>query len=278
MAEKKASKKDIFAEYGIDVKGNNIYHEKLGWIPMLIVDGNSKIGSRKESEDGIGVWHFSTLPSNMMFECVFHGIEMHERGTCPCICKDKDGKIICYALKGNYARYGFDSLVWRTWLIRNDLDFVRRALIAQIKAYEIKFMRFHASGDFDSVPYIEMCCDVVKACDTTTFWTYTKVKAAEHAFDDFANAHIVPSVIEHFGYNFGHCDYIIALYNHLKAQGKDVYICRCGIDKNQHCTNCKGCSVNKYVLFIEHSTEYKAEKDPLYPVLKAVIESQPLPV
>ena len=31
---------------------------------------------------------------------------------------------------------------------------------------------------------------------------------------------------------------------------------------------------NKYVLFVEHSTEYKAEKDPLFPVLRAVVESQ----
>ena len=95
---------------------------------------------------------------------------------------------------------------------------------------------------------------------------------------NFDNANIVKSVIPHIGVNYGTCEYILGAYETLKAAGLPVYICRCGIDKNQHCTNCKGCSVNKYVLFIEHSTEYKAEKDPLYPVLKAIIESQELPV
>ena len=66
----------------------------------------------------------------------------------------------------------------------------------------------------------------------------------------------------------------LAEYKALKAIGKNVYICRCGIDKNQHCTNCTACSKNDFVLFIEHSTEYKAEKDPLFPVVKELIENQ----
>ena len=273
--KKKQTRKEIFAEYDIPFDGKNIFHPVLGWIPQLIVDGNDKIGSRKTSPDGIGVWHFSTLPSNMVFKAVFHGIDMEEKGTCPCTCKDKNGQIICYALKGNYQRYGYDSLVWRTWLIRNDIDFVRRALIAQIQAYQIRFMRWHASGDFDSAAYIDMARQVVAACPATTFWTYTKVKAAEHAFDEFENAHIVPSMIDHFGYNFGHCDYILALYEYLKSQGKDVYICRCGIDKNQHCNKCTACShKGNHVLFLEHSTDYKPELDPLFPEFKKLVESQ----
>ena len=63
-------------------------------------------------------------------------------------------------------------------------------------------------------------------------------------------------------------------YKALTAQGKNVYICRCGIDKNQHCTNCKGCSKNEYVLFVEHSTDYKAEADADFAELKAIIEAQ----
>jgi hypothetical protein len=31
------------------------------------------------------------------------------------------------------------------------------------------------------------------------------------------------------------------------------------------------------VLFIEHSTEYKAEKDPIFPTLKNIISCQPRP-
>ena len=98
-----------------------------------------------------------------------------------------------------------------------------------------------------------------------------------NAFDDIENAHIVPSIVKGNGFNFGHCDYIIFLYEFLKEMGEDVYICRCGIDKEQHCVNCNSCMTRKYVLFLEHSTEYKPEKDPLYPVFCALVNSQPLP-
>ena len=77
------------------------------------------------------------------------------------------------------------------------------------------------------------------------------------------------------GYNFGHCDHIIRLYEMLKQRGEKVYICRCGVDKNQHCQSCGHCSKKGvYVLFIEHSTDYVAENDPLFPVLKAIIDAQ----
>jgi len=106
------------------------------------------------------------------------------------------------------------------------------------------------------------------------FWTYTKVKECESLFDGIDNANIVKSVINGIGVNYGHCDYIMNTYNKLKAMNASVYICRCGIDKNQHCENCKHCATADFVLFIEHSTAYKAEKDPLYEELKALINSQ----
>lgn len=105
-------------------------------------------------------------------------------------------------------------------------------------------------------------------------WTYTKIKEYETLFDGLNNANVVKSVINGVGFNFGHCDYIIATYKKLKAMGANVYICRCGIDKNQHCQGCMHCVNCQFVLFIEHSTSYKAEKDPLYNELKALIESQ----
>lgn len=259
---KKLTKKEIYAEYGIVYDGNNhIYHEKFGFIPCLLVNGNSKIGK--------GVWHFSTLPTNQIFSVIINGMSFDVKGTCPCTCKG------CYATKGNFRYQNVkDGLAIKTLLIREDLDFVKRAIIAQIKAENIEFVRLHASGDFDSIEYIEMIKEVVKECKTTTFWTYTKNDKAVNAFDEFDNANIVKSIIPHFGFNFGHCDYILAVYKELKKQGNSVYICRCGIDKNQHCTNCKGCSKNEFVLFIEHSTEYKAETDPCFEELKALIESQ----
>lgn len=96
----------------------------------------------------------------------------------------------------------------------------------------------------------------------------------ETLFDNVPNANIVKSVINGIGYNYGHCGYIIDTYNRLRAMGANVYICRCGIDKNQHCENCKHCATAQFVLFIEHSTNYKAEQDPRFEELSALIESQ----
>ena len=258
---KKESKKAIYARHGIIYENGKIFHEEFGFINPLMINGNEKIGK--------GVWHFSTLPTTKEFTANINGKEYIVKGTCAITCAG------CYATKGNYRfQSTVDSLAVRTWLVWNDVDFVKRAILAQIEADKIEFCRIHASGDFASVEYIEMWKDIVKACATTTFWTYTKVKEAEKAFDGFQNANIVHSMIPHYGMNFGHFDYIIATYKALKASGEKVYICRCGIDKNQHCTNCKGCSKNEFVLFIEHSTEYKAENDPAFEELKAIIEAQ----
>lgn len=261
------TKKEIYASYGIEFDGKgHIYHSRFGWIPCLLVDGNEKIGK--------GVYHFSTLPTNQIFHVLINGMSFDVKGTCPCSC------IGCYATKGNFQRYPdkvLPGLALKTILIREDLDFVRRAIIAQIKADKIKMLRFHASGDFDNNGYIAITVEIVKACPECVFWTYTKNKNAEHAFDGLDNANIVKSMIPHVGFNFGHIDYIMAVYAELKRQGKSVYICRCGIDKNQHCNKCTACSKNDYVLFIEHSTEYKADKDPLYPEIVKLIESQEKP-
>lgn len=291
----KKSKFDIYSEMGIkyDPLTGKIYHPFLGWINEVLVNGNEKIGK--------GVYHFSTLAGTGEYHVniALHMVEttvkkktskkfgqkikvvavdnenpvyIDVKGTCVFDCKG------CYAQAGNY-RYDttIAYLAIRTWLVWNDIDFLKRAIMAQIQADNIKFLRIHASGDFASDEYIKMWIQIVLAFQETAFWTYTKVDRAEKIFDHFGNANIVKSVIEHFGFNFGHCDYILALYNYLKSLGVPVYICRCGIDKNQHCTNCKGCSKFEYVLFLEHSTEYKAEKDPLFPVLKEIIENQEKP-
>mgnify|MGYP002521949382 CR=1 FL=1 len=256
----RVTKKDIYKSYGIEFDGDHII-SPLGPVSPLLINGNDKIGK--------GVYHFSTVPGTKLYDIMINNMSFTVKGTCPCDC------IGCYAMSGNYTRYGYDGPGMRTVIARDYLDFMQRAVIAQIKADHIKLVRIHASGDFFSIDYINAWREIVKACPEVIFWTYTKNKAAENAFADLVNINIVKSVIPGKGVNYGHCDYIIACYEFLKNAGKDVYICRCGIDKNQHCVNCKGCSRNEYVLFIEHSTEYKAEKDPLFPVLKAIIESQP---
>lgn len=262
----RTTKKDIYAESGIQLidSGKHIV-SPLGIISPLLINGNDKIGK--------GIWHFSTLPTNQIFSVIINGKSYDVKGTCPCTCNG------CYATKGHYN--GNDvilSLAVKTILIREYLDFVERAIIAQIKADKIKAIRIHASGDFDGNPlYIEMWKRIARIFPNIVMWTYTKYSDFENAFDGIENAHIVPSIVKGKGFNFGHCDYIISLYEFLKEMGEDVYICRCGIDKNQHCVNCNSCMTRKYVLFLEHSTEYKPEKDPLYPVFCALVNSQPFP-
>lgn len=259
---KKSSKKEIYKSHGIEYKNGKILAPVFGWINPLLVDGNTKLGK--------GVWTYSTLPTNQIYNVVINGMSFAVKGTCPCFCHG------CYATKGNYNFSSVvNSLAVKTILARDYIDFVRAAIIAQIEADGIQLLRIHASGDFFSAEYIEMWREIVKACPACVFWTYTKNPAAENAFDDMDNINIVKSIIPGIGFNFGKCAYILKAYEALKVAGKSVYICRCGIDKNQHCTNCKGCSKNEFVLFIEHSTGYDAEKDPLFPLVKALIESQP---
>ena len=255
------NRKQIYLSYNIIYKSGKIFHPVLGWIPELLVNGNSKIGK--------GVYHFSTLPTNQMFDVVINQTEYEIKGTCPCSCEG------CYATKGNYNYPSVrNALGIRTWLVYNDLDFLYRAIRAQIEIYEIKYIRIHASGDFCSDEYINMWVDICLNYPGTLFWSYTKNRNAEASFDSVENGNIVKSLIPGKGFNFGHCDYIIMLYDYLTSIGKTVYICRCGIDKNQHCINCKGCLTHEYVLFIEHSTEYNAESDPHFEIIKQIIENQ----
>lgn len=257
----KLTKALVYLFFGIVYQGGKIYHPEFGFIRPLLINGNDKIGK--------GVYHFSTLPTNKEYTFSHNGKEYRLFGTCPCHCKG------CYATKGNYRFQScIKALGIRTWLAYNDLDFVNRAIKAQILADKICIVRLHASGDFFSNEYIDCIHDIVASNPTTVFWTYTKNAIAENAFNDLDNINIVKSIIKGFGFNYGHCDYILKLYNALKALGKTVYICKCGISKNQHCVNCGACFRCDYVLFIEHSTEYKAEKDPLFPTICQVIANQ----
>ena len=256
-----ASKKEIYAAHGINYKAGKIEAPVFGFIAPLLIDGNSKLGK--------GVWTFSTLPGTAAVTVDVNGTEYTAAGTCPCNCKG------CYAQTGFYRMPSvIQANAVKTILSRDHADFVRRAIIAQIEAEGIRLVRIHASGDFFSAEYINTWREIVKASPDCLFWTYTKNSAAESAFDDLDNINIVKSIIHGVGFNFGHCGYILRVYETLKAQGKSVYICRCGIDKDQHCMNCKGCATNDFVLFLEHSTSYKAESDPLFPSVKALIEAQ----
>ena len=261
--KKRLTKKAIFASVGINYnpKTGKVLHPIFGWINKPLVKGNKKIGAN--------CWHFSTLPTCNLFTVDINGKEYTLKGTCACTCEG------CYATKGNYCYSSVKrALAIRTLTARLSLSWLARCITAQIIADKVKMCRIHASGDFDSFEYLMMWKSIVRRFPSVKFWTYTKIAEYETAFDEFENANIVRSVIDGIGYNFGHCDYIIDTYNDLTAKGENVHICRCGVDSEQHCSNCKGCSVNRYVLFIEHSTDYVAQADPKYSELAEIIENQ----
>lgn len=270
----KHTKKEIYAKHGIiyDPKTQKIDAPIFGFIPPVLVNGNEKIGK--------GAYHYSMLPTNREYKLVIDGKECVVNGTCLCTCMNENGDITCYATKGNYNfKSVLRSLAKKTILTYEYMDFIERAIMAQIEADNIKLCRIHAAGDFFSLEYAEMWKRIASAFPGTTFWTYTKNKACENVFDGMENANIVKSFLPNGTMNFGRCDHIINMYNVLKAAGKKVHICFCGIEKYagiepKHCTNCKGCAENDYVLFIEHSTDYQAEKDPLFPAVVALILSQ----
>lgn len=243
------NKKQIYAKHGIEYKNGKInYHGRF--ISELLKEGNSKTGKK--------VYTWSMLAG--------------KEGTCACTCEG------CYAMTGFYQMPNVkESLKLNTDIVNNDIEFFYNAISAQLETLERGEIRIHASGDFmtsNPTEYANTWRRIAKENSSFLFWTYTKVKQFENLFADIPNANIVKSVINGIGYNFGHCDYIINTYNKLKAMGANVYICRCGIDKNQHCENCKHCATSDFVLFIEHSTAYKAEQDPLYNELKQLIEAQ----
>lgn len=296
--KRKESKEEIYGRFDIpyDHKTGKIFHPVYGWINPLLVNGNEKIGK--------GAWHFSMLhgnetyhlnialktvetvikkskdPSNIGKKKIVSVIDdenpifVDVQGTCACHCKG------CYVDSGNYQyKTVLASLAIKTLIARSDIDFLIRAIKAQIIADKIELLRIHAAGDFFSIEYVQAWQNIVAAFPGVLFWTYTKVKEFENAFNQFDNANIVHSVIDGHGFNFGHCDYILNVYKFLTGKGLKVHICFCGIEKAAgikavHCTECQCCSHCDYVLFIEHSTEYKAEKDPLFPELVKIILAQ----
>lgn len=259
----KATKKDIYAKHGIEFKSGKIV-SPIGNICELLKEGNDKTGKT--------VYTFSLLPGNCEFIIDINGITYHIKGTCICKCEG------CYAMTGHYNHDNtIRSMAINTYLVNYHIEFVYRCIMAQLEYIEQGEVRIHAAGDFNTInpeEYTNLWHTVAEKNSSFLFWTYTKIKKYETLFDDLDNANIVKSVIPGIGINYGHCDYIINAYYTLKDLNQSVYICRCGIDKNQHCENCKVCSTYKYVLFIEHSTAYKAEKDPLYNKLIEIINNQ----
>lgn len=257
------TKKEIYLKHGISFENGKIV-SPIGNINELLKEGNDKTGKL--------VLTFSVLPGTGNYTAVVNGNTITEKGTCCCDCSG------CYAKTGHYRQTSaVRSMVINTYLVNNHINFVYRCIMAQLEYTGRGEIRIHASGDFntkDPEKYAGMWKEIASKNNAFRFWTYTKVKCFENLFDELKNANIVKSIIPGIGFNFGHCDYIISAYYTLKELGKKVYICRCGIDKNQHCERCGVCATYDYVLFLEHSTGYNAEKDPLYAKLVEIVNNQ----
>lgn len=258
---KAATKKAIIAA-GFKVYGSMVMIDDVLY-PLPLVQGNDKLGN--------AVWHSSTLPTNETITCKDKaGNEYSEKGTCPVMCEK------CYGLTG---RYKMDSnkftVMMRTRLLRKYPEIYFLLVRIQIECEDIEKLRIHAVGDF--IPgEAAGFRDVLKDFPAVKAWTYTKCQYTDEIrqLDSLHNCNVVKSVIPGCGFNFGTVAYIANMFYRLKRLGKSVYICRCGIDDSQHCSNCDGCSDHEYVLFLEHSTGYNAKTDYGYNKIVSLIESQ----
>lgn len=236
----------IYKSYGILTENGKLV-SPIGLINPVLKRGNKKVGEN--------VWTFSTLPTNRLFQTEFGIIP----GTCPCTCRGG------YCQAGHYNRPNVRrSLAINTLLAYKHLNWLMSAIMAQLEVIGPCDVRIHATGDFFCDDYAEMWHKVAWLHPEYKFWTYTKVEKYETLFDNLDNANIVKSIIPNMGFNYGHCGYILEAADTLEAQGEDVYICKCGIDDTQHCEGCEGCSIHKWVLFLEHSTDYVAKDDERY--------------
>lgn len=253
--------KTAIESHGLKVYGNNVMVDGELY-PVPLVQGNTKLGET--------VYHGSTLPTNETITTKKDGQVLTEPGTCPTTCRE------CYGTKG---RFKYDStkfyLMMRTRLLRRHPVVYFLLVDLQLTFENVEKLRIHATGDFipgEARGYYNV---LLKHPDVRA-WTYTKCEVSGDIalLDSLPNCNVVPSIIPGKGFNYGHVPYVAMLYWYLRNKGESVYICRCSIDPNQHCSNCDGCSEHRYVLFAEHSTGYIPAKDFGYEKFVELVESQ----
>jgi len=79
----------------------------------------------------------------------------------------------CYALKGHFLLPSVHAFYEANYAVTRTADFVERAQ-AEVRAFLIKLLRVHVSGDFYSWYYVSQWQDIVSACPRTTFFAYTR--------------------------------------------------------------------------------------------------------
>lgn len=246
------TKKEIFAKYGIEFKEDKIRDPYGIMKPLFLKAGNTKVGKKTAT------W---SMPAG-------------SNGTCACDCTH------CYAKEGHYKQTTvIDCLAYNQKMVETEIDFVKRAICAQIEADKIELVRIHAAGDFktsNQTQYAAMWCDIIELFPHVRFWTYTKIEELETLFDNYENANIVKSLLPlNLGVNYGTCKELLDKYAALKHAGYNPHICACGTPFEKHCDNCQGCSENEIVLFILHSCKgYNPQKDDFFPAILNIIRKQ----
>jgi len=112
----------------------------------MLTNGNSKLGK--------GIWAFN-LPRSSCH---------HKTEYC-----DK----YCYAKRGTFATTGVKRAM--TLNLRESMkdDFVDR-IVGQIRAFYIRYVRIHPSGDFYSQEYVDKWLEIAKQRPETHFLVYTR--------------------------------------------------------------------------------------------------------
>ena len=118
--------------------------------------GNAKIG--------FGVFTYSRLPGQRNHQPSFKGLDTTSStdGTCPGATRECEE--ICYAKRVTQEN-GPVSNVWLMNSLRDDVPPIPP---------DCKVLRFHVSGDFDSVQYIEQWIARLTERPDVTAWGYTK--------------------------------------------------------------------------------------------------------
>lgn len=114
---------------------------------MPLLPGNSKLGKT--------VWHFS-MPA----------IE-----TCPG--RSELCSKLCYALKGHFFHANVRDREVVNEQMRHEKNWWRR-VVAQMNLHNIREVRIHASGDFDSATYIQDWIKIIRGKPDATFYAYTR--------------------------------------------------------------------------------------------------------
>lgn len=98
----------------------------------------------------------------------------------------KNGKPACYALGGNFVFENVKRGALERLEASKQIDFVER-MCTEIEKKDVKYFRFHASGDFYSEEYVHKVKQIASAFPETLFRTTTRRRDLNDAILDLAS-------------------------------------------------------------------------------------------